>query len=68
MTGQTGDAERQAPLCMICENPRPEGIHICGQFLCSECEEEIVRTNVEDEKYPFFITRMKRVWHLKKDA
>lgn len=68
MIGQFNDAEREMTLCMICELPRPEGIHICDQFICSDCEEEMVRTDVRDEKYPYFITQMKRVWYMKKDA
>nr|WP_238392715.1 sigma factor G inhibitor Gin [Paenibacillus antri] len=59
--------EAEPMTCMICEETRSEGIHICGQFICADCETEMVRTDVKDEKYPFFITQMKRVWY-KKDA
>jgi len=68
MNSRRHDAEEMTPLCLICELPRPEGIHICGQFICASCEEEIVRTDVRDEKYPYFISQMKRVWFMKKDA
>ena len=54
-------------LCIICEKKSAEGIHICGQFICDACETELVRTDVLDEKYPFFISQMKRVWY-KQDA
>jgi len=53
--------------CIICDRPSSEGIHICGRLICESCEAEMVRTDVLDEKYPFFITQMKRVWY-KKDA
>lgn len=53
--------------CIICERSRTEGIQICGQFICVDCEAEMVRTDVKDEKYPYFITQMKRIWY-KKDA
>ena len=59
--------ETELVACMICEQQRAEGIHICDQFICAECETEIVHTDVRDERYPFFIMQMKRVWY-KKDA
>jgi hypothetical protein len=54
-------------VCIICEQAQAEGIHICGHFICDTCEAEMVRTDVMDEKYPFFINQMKRVWY-KQDA
>jgi hypothetical protein len=59
--------ETEPVFCIICEETRSEGIHICGQFICGVCEAEMVRTDVKDDKYPYFITQMKRVWY-KKDA
>ena len=56
-----------ASACLICERTRSEGIHICGQFICHECETEMVHTDVLDEKYSYFVMQMKRVWY-KKDA
>jgi hypothetical protein len=53
--------------CLICEKQRLDGIHVCDQFICSICESEMVRTDVRDEKYHFFIHQMKRAWY-KKDA
>ncbi len=53
--------------CIICEQPSMDGINICNVFICSECEAEMIRTDVRDAKYPYFITQMKRIWY-KKDA
>jgi len=52
----------QGGTCMVCCEQKAEGIHILTQFLCHECEREIVKTDVEDEKYAYYIDRMKRIW------
>lgn len=51
--------------CMICGQQQTEGIHICDEFICEECEREIVNTDVRDAKYPFFIHRMKQIFQSK---
>ncbi|GAA3411864.1 sigma factor G inhibitor Gin [Paenibacillus hodogayensis] len=49
--------------CIICDQPKPEGILICSEFICEECEAEMVKTDVLDAKYPFFIHRMNKIWY-----
>ncbi|KXG45102.1 inhibitor of sigma-G Gin [Tepidibacillus decaturensis] len=46
----------------MCGRRKKKGIKIHSGFICSHCEEEIVHTDVSDEKYPFFIQQMKKVW------
>ncbi|HEU4964012.1 MAG TPA: sigma factor G inhibitor Gin [Bacilli bacterium] len=48
--------------CIVCTEPKERGIRIYGQFVCEECERDIVRTDVEDEKYHYYIERMKQIW------
>jgi hypothetical protein len=48
--------------CIICGQVRDRGIHICGEFICESCEREIVKTDVTDEKYRYYIECMKRIW------
>ncbi len=55
------DMER--PCCIICGEQRGEGIQICSEFICVDCEAEILRTDAQDAKYPFFIHRMRRIWY-----
>ncbi|MFC0216160.1 sigma factor G inhibitor Gin [Paenibacillus chartarius] len=60
--------EQRAPApCMICGQERTDGIHILYGFICQDCETEIVRTDVADVKYPFFVHQMKQIFY-KKDA
>lgn len=49
-------------VCIVCKQPKSEGIRIWEQFVCVQCEREIVSTEVEDEKYSFYIERMKKIW------
>ncbi|MFD1179584.1 sigma factor G inhibitor Gin [Paenibacillus puldeungensis] len=48
--------------CIICGEPKTEGIHIAAEFICDACESEMVHTDVREEKYNFFIHRMKQIW------
>lgn len=48
--------------CIICREAKANGIVIVDQFICSDCEQEMVHTEVEDAKYPFFIHQLKRLW------
>ncbi|MFD2611577.1 sigma factor G inhibitor Gin [Paenibacillus gansuensis] len=51
--------------CIICGEQKAEGIHIVSEFICDACETEMVRTDVKDEKYPFFIHQLKQIWYRK---
>lgn len=48
--------------CIVCGESKEAGIRIFSQFLCAECEREIVKSDVQDEKYPYYIDRMKQIW------
>lgn len=54
-----------AEICLICGRRQEEGLHIAAEFICCDCEREMVRTEVWDAKYPFFIHRMKQMWQQK---
>lgn len=50
--------------CIICDQQKLEGqgIRIISGFICETCEAEMVRTDVLDAKYPFFIHQMKQIF------
>ncbi|MCR8645892.1 sigma factor G inhibitor Gin [Paenibacillus sp. N1-5-1-14] len=48
------------PMCIICSQAKPDGIFILSEFICDDCESEMVRTDVMDERYPFFIGQLKQ--------
>lgn len=53
------------PSCIICGQEKTHGIMIISEFICEECETEMVRTEVGDVKYPFFIHQMKQILYKK---
>jgi hypothetical protein len=56
--------EQQVPECecIICGKVKLEGIMVISEFICDDCEAEMVRTDVLDSKYPFFINQLKRIY------
>ncbi|EOS53324.1 MULTISPECIES: sigma factor G inhibitor Gin [Paenibacillus] len=54
--------ESRVSTCIICGEPKTEGIHIVSEFICDACEAEMVRTDVQEEKYHFFVHQMKQIW------
>ncbi|QTH42937.1 sigma factor G inhibitor Gin [Cohnella sp. LGH] len=48
--------------CMVCGEPKDEGITIVTEFICTSCESEMVHTSAEDERYPFFVKQLKQLW------
>lgn len=59
MTERQESSER---LCIVCGQAKTNGLCIIDEFICDTCENEMVRTNVQDAKYPFFIHQLKRLW------
>ncbi|MFV9511756.1 sigma factor G inhibitor Gin [Tepidibacillus sp. LV47] len=49
-------------VCVMCGQKEKEGIFIQGGFICDNCEKEIVQTEVQDEKYRYFIQQLKQLW------
>ncbi|SCW72392.1 Inhibitor of sigma-G Gin [Paenibacillus tianmuensis] len=53
------------PSCIICGQTKENGILIISEFICEDCENEMVHTEVNDAKYPFFIHQMKQILYKK---
>lgn len=47
--------------CIICDQKKENGIHIYTQFICDECEKEIVSTETSDVRYKYYLTQLKKV-------
>jgi hypothetical protein len=54
--------KRSGGTCIVCGEDKEFGIRIVSQFLCKECERGIVNTDVHDEKYKYYVERMKQIW------
>ncbi|XEC95009.1 sigma factor G inhibitor Gin [Paenibacillus tarimensis] len=59
--------EQSRHTCIICGYDKEEGIHIVSEFICESCETEMIRTDVKDAKYPFFIHQLRQIW-IRKNA
>lgn len=48
--------------CIICDQEKVEGIEVWGHFICNDCEQEMVKTEVGDQRYRFFIHKLRKLW------
>lgn len=47
--------------CIICEELALEGIHLYTTFICTECEHNMVHTDVREVKYRYYIKKLKNI-------
>ncbi|MCO7176901.1 sigma factor G inhibitor Gin [Sporolactobacillus kofuensis] len=47
--------------CIICGHQKAEGIHICNQLICDDCQKKIIETDVTDWKYKFFMNKLAKL-------
>ncbi|MDR6227139.1 sigma factor G inhibitor Gin [Desmospora profundinema] len=48
--------------CVVCQEEQTEGITILEAFICKDCERDIVKTEVEDMRYPHYVVQMRQLW------
>ncbi|QMV42202.1 sigma factor G inhibitor Gin [Cohnella cholangitidis] len=53
--------ENERKTCIVCGESKEEGITVVTEFICTSCETEMVNTNADDEKYPFFVKQLKQL-------
>ncbi|WML46436.1 sigma factor G inhibitor Gin [Neobacillus sp. PS3-40] len=47
--------------CVICEQLKPNGIHLYTSFICEKCEKDIIRAKTNDPRYKFYLKQLKKV-------
>ncbi|WP_077625206.1 sigma factor G inhibitor Gin [Sediminibacillus massiliensis] len=52
---------RQNEKCGICEQNKPQGIHLYTLFICCDCEQKIVHTDPEEAQYKHYLKKLKRM-------
>ena len=50
--------------CIVCQQTKCEGIHLCGQFICTDCERAIVHTDTNDAHYQHYVYRLRKIWEI----
>lgn len=47
--------------CSVCEQKKEEGIHLTDIYICSNCEREIVNSDVNDEFYKYYLQKLRKL-------
>ena len=47
--------------CGICEEDKGEGIHLYNLFICTECEYNMIHTEPREEKYNYYLQKLKNI-------
>lgn len=47
--------------CVICEEEKTQGIHLYTLFICTTCEYNIIHTEVREEKYRYYVQKLKNM-------
>lgn len=47
--------------CGICEEMKQGGINIYRFFICSECERNMIHTEPREEKYAYYLSKLKNI-------
>ncbi|KPU43058.1 inhibitor of sigma-G Gin [Oxobacter pfennigii] len=46
--------------CIFCKKSSGTGINILGEFICIDCEETLVNTDINDENYEIYRELIKK--------
>lgn len=47
-------------ICVICEEQKLQGIHLYTSFICTECENDLIKTATDDPKYKHYLNQLKK--------
>lgn len=47
--------------CGICEEEKVRGIHVYNMFICTECEYNMIHTEPREEKYNYYLQKLKNI-------
>lgn len=45
--------------CTICEEDNQIGIHLYASFICTTCEYNIIHTDPREERYNYYVRKLK---------
>ncbi|WP_164462063.1 sigma factor G inhibitor Gin [Bacillus sp. FJAT-42376] len=60
MSGELFGIPKGEP-CIVCDECKPDGIHLYTSFICTECEKEMVATDPIDPRYDYYVKKLKSV-------
>jgi len=59
---QVADRPSGSEACLVCGRRGADGPIILGRRLCARCEQAIVKLDVADRDYGFFVARIRDAW------
>ena len=57
-----GDNMKKVRACSFCGSMRIQGIYILNQWMCRECEEELLKSDLDHPSYQENVSKIKNVW------
>ncbi|HET7656858.1 MAG TPA: sigma factor G inhibitor Gin [Bacillales bacterium] len=58
---KTAVAWKTGETCLICEEKKEVGIHICDRFICDSCERKLVNTDTGDAHYAYYLKKLRNL-------
>lgn len=49
--------------CAICEEVKGKGIYLHHSFICSPCEHNMIHTDAREQKYQYYVSKLKNRNH-----
>lgn len=49
--------------CIVCDEKKEEGIYLYAVFICASCEHNIIHTEPREEKYQYYVQKLKNINH-----
>lgn len=53
--------ENKVKVCGICDQEKYRGIHLYNMYICNECEKEIIQTEPNEQKYQYFLEKLRSI-------
>ena len=53
--------ENKLKMCGVCDTEKDRGIHLYNMFICCECEKEIIQTEPNEQKYQYFLKKLRSI-------
>jgi len=47
--------------CVICDERKEKGIYLYTSFICTECEYNMIHTEPREEKYNYYVKKLKHM-------
>lgn len=47
--------------CVICDENSTDGIYLHTLFICAPCEHNIIHTDAREQKYHYYVNKLKDV-------